>query len=131
LQNDLSTEDGRKQFEMRSASSIDENGNEIEGESMSYIPGFAIDVETGERLNIFFGENPTYSPENDDLISQATGISVNSGGIGTDMIWNPSTELFLGDAPLLSLGPYSNIVGGQHYIYVTRQEYDGCAALAE
>ncbi len=132
LNNGIQTRGERAQFDLRSDASIDENGNEIDGEGMSYFPGYAIDVETGERLNIFFGENSVFNTENDDLVSQSTGNLVNSGGIGADMIWNPSTELFIGGAPMNSpIGSYTNIVGGQHYIYVTRQEYDGCQALSE
>ena len=132
LQNGLSTEDSREQFELRSGPSIDQNGNVIAGTGMSYFPGYAIDVETGERLNVFFGENSVFRDENDVIVSQTTGQTINSGGIGADMIWNPSTDLFLGEDPMdSSIGSYTNIVGGQHYIYVTRQEYDGCNALAD
>ena len=132
LQNGLSTEDSRSQFELRAASSIDENGSEIDGEGMSYFPGYAIDVETGERLNIFFGENSVYRAENDTLISQTTGIPVGTNNIGADMIWNPSTELFTnGTFFNLGTGIYNSLLGGQHFIYVTRQEYDGCQAISE
>ena len=133
LQNGLSTEDSRTQFELRASSSIDENGNEIDGEGMSYFPGYAIDVETGERLNVFFGENSVFRPENDSLIVQTTGAPVNTNGIAADMIWNPNSELFSG-AGIFSgnqLGIYNSFAAGQHYIYVTRQEYDGCESLAE
>lgn len=131
LQNGFSTINSAKQFDLRASSSIDENGNVIEGTGMSYFPGYAIDVETGERLNIFFGENSVFSSENDLIINQITGDIVNSGDIGADMIWNPSTELFLGEDPMNApVGSYTNIVGGQHYIYVTRQEYDGCESIS-
>ena len=136
LQVGLATEDSRTQFDLRSATSIDENGNEIDGEGMSYFPGYAIDVETGERLNIFFGENSVYRAENDTLVFQASGVSVSSNNIGADMIWNPSTNLFATDGLLFgiinpTLAIYNALISGQHFIYVTRQEYDGCAALAE
>jgi hypothetical protein len=42
------------------------------------------------------------------------------------MIFNPSSQLFneeLNDARAV-------VAGGQHYIYVTRQEYDGCQTLS-
>ena len=29
---------------------------------MGWFPGYAIDVETGQRLNIFFGENSVFDP---------------------------------------------------------------------
>lgn len=131
LQNGYSTIDSRSQFELRASSSIDENGNEIEGEGMSYFPGYAIDVETGERLNIFFGENSVFRAENDTLASQILGTPVSTNNIGADMIWNPSTDLFTIGAIGADAGTYLNVVGGQHYIYVTRQEYDGCEGIAE
>lgn len=133
LQNGLATIDSRSQFDLRSATSIDENGNEIAGENgMSYFPGYAIDVETGERLNIFFGENSAYNEMNDTLISQLSGVTIGTNNIGADMIWNPSTELFAtGDFRNQGTGLYNSFMGGQHFIYVTRQEYDGCQALSE
>ena len=131
MQGGLATKGNRTQFDIRSDASIDQNGNIIEGEGMSYFPGYAIDVETGERLNIFFGENSAFNSDNDMLISQITGLEINSGGIGSDMIWNPSTELFTTENIGGPIGNYNNLAGGQHYIYITRQEYDGCAALAQ
>jgi len=126
----LATEDSRSQFELRAGNSIDENGNEIEGQGMSYFPGYAIDVETGERLNVFFGENSVFSDANDSIFTQFQGEPVSSGGIGQDMIWNPSTELFTSGLDNFGLaGTYNALVGGQHYIYVTRQEYDECESL--
>ena len=123
--------DNRSQFDLRSGPSIDQNGNTIEGEGMSYFPGYAIDVETGERLNIFFGENSSFNSENDEVIGTSTGQNIDSGSESRDMIWNPTTELFTTGQIGSPIGVYNNYVGGQHYIYVTRQEYDGCASLAE
>lgn len=133
VESGVATLDGTTQFDLRSSQSIDQNGNAISGETgMSYFPGYAIDVETGERLNIFFGENSVYRTENDEAISQATGQMINTENIGADMVWNPSTALFAGEDPLNStIGSYASLAGGQHYIYVTRQEYDGCQALSE
>jgi hypothetical protein len=73
--------------------------------SFSYFPGYAIDQETGERLNIFFSEDSYLRGEN-----------------GRDMIWNPTTRL---------LDDFGNpVFGGKHYVYVTRRRYDGCASIA-
>ena len=127
----LATKGNRAQFYLRSDSSIDENGNEIEGEGMSYFPGYAIDVETGERLNIFFGENSVFNSNNDALLSDVTGEEVNSGSEASDMIWNPTSKIFTTDQIGGEVGGYNNYIGGQHYVYVTRQEYDGCESLAE
>jgi hypothetical protein len=73
------------------ASEANPNGNTPNG--MGWFPGYAIDVESGRRLNMAYGENSTLVNDN-----------------GTDMIWNPTERLFdqNGDPKL----------GGQHTIYV-------------
>ena len=65
----------------------------------SWFPGYAINVETGERLNIMFGENSWLGGDN-----------------GRDMIWNPTSTLI---SPLLQ-----PIFGGGHYIYIVNTRYD-------
>src|SRR6185436_4885698 len=48
----------------RKSPSKDVNGNVIPGDtSFSYFPGYAINVETGERLNIAFGEDSYECPD--------------------------------------------------------------------
>lgn len=131
-----------EQFDLRQAPSIDENGQEtgaLDADDdlelgKSYFPGYAIDVETGERLNIFFGENSTYRQEYDGLfnsISQQNFTYTTDNG--NDLIWNPSTELFatgeLRNDFAGGAGVYNSYAGGQHYIYVTRQPYDRCDVL--
>jgi hypothetical protein len=85
---------------------------------MGWFPGYAVDVETGKRLNIFFGENSAFDP---DLGIYDEG----SKGINRDMIWNPTSQVILqtrvGQNPA-----YSVFAGGQQYVYVTNTEYDGC-----
>ncbi len=94
---------------------------------MGWFPGYAIDVETGKRLNIFFGENSVYRPNNASL----NPFNPNYFGEtprGGDMAFNPSSSLFIGtDNPSL-LDLYA---GGQHFVYVTNSEYDECAAIRE
>jgi PKD repeat protein len=65
----------------------------IGAQGMSWFPGYAINTETGERLNIAFGENSSLAIDN-----------------GTDMWWNPSSRI---KTALNSL-----LLGGMHYIYV-------------
>jgi len=60
---------------------------------MGWFPGYAINLETGERLNMAFGEDSYLPLEN-----------------GADMIWNPTSTVYSGD-----LDPF---FGGKHYIYV-------------
>lgn len=93
---------------LRQSPSVDKNGNQpgdpgyIDAEAgkggtqpmgMGWFPGYAVDVETGRRLNMAFCENSTLVNDN-----------------GDDMIWNPSDRL------LDSNGDY--VLGGQHVIYV-------------
>lgn len=69
---------------------------------MSWFPGYAIDQNTGKRLNIVFGEDSYLSGEN-----------------GSDMIWNPGNGYFnFYDGTIL--------FGGKHAVYVTNTRYDSC-----
>lgn len=99
---------------------VDENGKALYG--MGWFPGYAIDVETGQRLNIFFGENSTYR----DQYQVTEQVNVN----GNDMLWNPSSNV-LNIVP--NVNPfshaYSQVLGGQHYIYVSKSKYDECSAI--
>lgn len=82
-------------FDLRQHPSVDKEGNVIPGDTthgLGWFPGYAIDVRTGERLNIAFGEDSW-------LI----------GGNGNDMIWNPTSDYSSLDGP---------VFGGKHYIYV-------------
>jgi hypothetical protein len=60
---------------------------------MGWFPGYAIDVTTGERLNMAFSENSWLAGEN-----------------GADMIWNPTSRL------MDNVG--NPLFGGMHYVYV-------------
>jgi hypothetical protein len=105
---------------------VDGNGNPVEESTtgFSWFPGYAVDAETGQRLNIFFGESSLYRPNGPIPVS-----SYSSGkATGNDMIWNPTPdELLLTDANL-SLVDF--VLGGHHHIYVTNTAYDECARLA-
>jgi hypothetical protein len=69
------------------------NSNFISPTGMGWFPGYAINLETGERLNIMFGENSWLLSDN-----------------GRDMLWNPSTRLYDdGGEP---------VFGGMHYVYI-------------
>ena len=78
------------------------NGMLVQDPSMdpgwSYFPGYAIDVETGKRLSMAFGENSWLPGDN-----------------GDDMLWNPTDREFLPPGNTVN-GGY--VFGGQHYIYV-------------
>jgi len=100
----------------------------VEGETFDlygygWFPGYAVDVETGQRLNIFFGENSIYN--GDTLFS-----FYSEPATGGDMMFNPTSELVLNGANY-NQQPIPFVFGGQHYVYVTRQPYDGCMSLLE
>jgi hypothetical protein len=100
---------GAMKFQLRKSPSVNKDGvaanagsgsstnpddpNFIGETGMGWFPGYVIDIETGERLNIMFGEASELSGEN-----------------GADMKWNPSPNYFS------KLG--TPIFGGRHYIYV-------------
>jgi hypothetical protein len=88
------TEGGAIQGTLRKGPSVDKKGNTIVGSTgMGWFPGYAIDIESGMRLHMAFGENSILTSEN-----------------GRDMIWNPtSVEYDASGSPRL---------GGQHAIYV-------------
>lgn len=71
---------------------------------MGWFPGYAINVNTGERLNIFFGESEW------DLLNN-----------GNDMRFNPTS----------SFGTNLARVGGRHYVWVTDLPYDGFESLKD
>src|SRR5690606_21850948 len=90
----------------------DENGRPIYSDDeadrgMSYFPGYAINQETGERLNIIFGEDSWLKEHN-----------------GGDMIWNPTTEDVIIDS--VTFSTVYPVYGGKHVIYVLKSKYDGC-----
>ncbi|WP_353484051.1 hypothetical protein [Haliscomenobacter sp.] len=82
-----------------------------------WFPGYAIDVETGQRLNVFFGENSVYGGTNDPLIN-----------VGRDMMFNPNNLVKIGNSTTGNLGPY--FAGGQHFVYVMRTAYDSCKVMS-
>jgi hypothetical protein len=106
------TENGGFKYLLRQAPSVDKDGNssgwpaETEGTlspddpnyilpyGMGWFPGYAINLETGERMNIMFGEDSWLSADN-----------------GRDMLFNPSSRVF-------DLPAGNPIFGGKHYVYV-------------
>lgn len=103
-QSGLSEGNARK-LRMRNASSVDKDGktaseggnnsNLISATGMGWFPGYAIDIETGERLNMAFAEDSYLAADN-----------------GRDMKFNPTSTFFN--------GVDSYIAGGKHFVYVFR-----------
>lgn len=93
-----------ERFNLRMSPSVDKDGNPdgTGTNGMSWFPGYAVNIETGERLNMAFGENSWLQQSN-----------------GADMIWNPTDEVFDGNFDPDLANPFVNpIFGGGHYIYV-------------
>jgi hypothetical protein len=79
---------------MRKSQSVDKSGNpDGTGTGMGWFPGYAVDLESGARLYLAFGENSFLGGEN-----------------GADMIWNPTDRL------VSNVG--TPLMGGVHAIYV-------------
>jgi len=81
---------------------IDPQGNPIYSTTengRSWFPGYAICLETGERMNIIFGEDPYWSKYN-----------------GNDMLWNPTVAFQNPAASHREIVKY--IWGGKHFIYL-------------
>lgn len=130
-----STAGGRKQFMLRDATSVGKNDSDGDGlpeaetsdaaTGKGWFPGYAINVETGQRVNIFFGENSSFS--------EIPLIDAYSAGAATgDMVFNPTSDLlteFDIDPGLPFSDPSYLFAGGQHFIYVTNTPYDGCEEL--
>lgn len=93
IENYLSIGNAHK-FALRQSPSVDKDGNDDGSgtHGMSWFPGYAIDVRTGERLNIVFGEDSWLASEN-----------------GQDMMWNPGEGIYETTGPLF---------GGKHVIYI-------------
>jgi hypothetical protein len=85
---------GAHKFALRQSPSVDKSGNPLNDgtHGLGWFPGYAIDVRTGERLNIIFGEDSSMPDQN-----------------GTDMIWNPTSEYGT---------PENAVMGGKHFVYI-------------
>ena len=104
-------------FSKRFAANVDKNGSSdgtlnplgAAGNGMGWFPGYAINVETGERLNMAFGEDSKYINQN-----------------GRDMKWNPTNDYYKWDSINMQL---DTVIGARHYTYVFNTRYDECKKL--
>ncbi len=86
--------DNVKKNYIRKAPSVDKNGNpDGTGTGMGWFPGYAINVETGERLNMMFGESSWHVGDN-----------------GNDMKFNPTSKYYTPTGEV--------IFGGKHFLYI-------------
>lgn len=101
-------------FSMRRHPSVDKEGNYAEigqgpsenpndanyisDHGMGWFPGYALNLETGERMNLMFGEDSWLVDEN-----------------GRDMLFNPTSNVVKGSNNEF-------VFGGKHYVYVMRHD---------
>lgn len=105
--NESQTEHGDDILQMRQDASVDKEGNpdNTGTKGMGWFPGYAVDVNTGKRLNMIFSENSWLLGEN-----------------GADMIWNPTSNF--------SDQVGNPLFGGMHYVYVFGEDVNGSESPA-
>jgi hypothetical protein len=129
--------DNTIQFDLRAANSVGKDDTDSDGRpdedgdgvGMGWFPGYAVDVETGQRLNVFFSENSTYGGNEaiDTMFSTGTGV-------GRDMMFNPTSDDIIpypGDDGSIPFTMWNAAFGGQHFVYVANTTYDECVELRE
>lgn len=122
-----------RRLDIKSNPSVDKEGNPDNSGTtgFSWFPGYALDLESGTRLNMMFGEASELDTANaayDSLIGHHNG---------DDMIWNPTSTVEYGNAIQSyfyeqNTGeelPYYAIFGGRHYVYVMSSAYAGDDAM--
>lgn len=131
--------------EPRKSPSVDKNGNpDGTGTGMGWFPGYAINVETGERLNIMFSENSSDIANNGaDMLFNPTSDTANWGGChfvyicgssgstcgmifqdGSDIQRNFNNNGTTNDVSGVSVGGYFSGSDGQQYPYYDCGIYD-------
>ena len=114
----------------------DANGEPAEDGSgtrgFGWFPGYALDVETGQRLNVFFGENSAIRREGNPVYDNTLGAVTGETPVltGADMAFNPTVDIAVLE-PGARPDRFNLTAGGQHIIYVTREPYDSCQVIAE
>ena len=115
-------------FALRASPSVDKDGdpgsfgmgssdnegdpNYISDHGMGWFPGYAINVETGERLNIMFGEDSFLAAQN------GRDMLFNPPGRDPSLLDDPQMQL---DDPNIFSGTSPNttpVMGGKHYVYI-------------
>jgi len=101
-------EGNAKKLELRRGESLNKEWQpDGTGTGMSWFPGYAINVETGERLNMMFGEDSRLTSYN-----------------GRDMKFNPTSDYITDVGRMMyAYGQYDDaekeiIFGGKHWVYV-------------
>lgn len=116
MSSDVTTsEGGAREFKLRAGQSVDKDGkpaakgsgpsenpndpNYISETGMGWFPGYAINVETGERLNIVFGENSWMVADNGrDMKFNPSDNFLNMGGMHYIYVFQHTTGKLIAGA---------------------------------
>jgi len=99
-------EGGAPKNTIRRRNSIDKDGKEINDDlGRSWFPGYAVNLETGERMNMMFSENSYFASED-----------------SKDMVWNPTSREFVEGLNDFEFTNYR--MGGEQFVYVMDSRYD-------
>ena len=115
MQNGAPFEDWAHSGDAENASINENDANFIAPQGMGWFPGYVIDVETGARMNVAFGEDSYLEDLN-----------------GRDMIFNPAKlmkstiengpESQLYDPAIFRGSDEEAVFGGKHFVYVWRMD---------
>jgi len=103
---------------------------------MGWFPGYAINVETGERLNIMFAENSLDTLNNgNDMIFNPTNVyayykDMETGELMLDTLGNPipmSASAFNSFRDVYKLTYGEPLNGGRHYVYIVGSSGNTCS----
>jgi hypothetical protein len=126
-------------FALRAAPSVDKDGNPatpgsgpsesqsdpnyISDHGMGWFPGYAIDIETGERLNIMFGEDSFLAAQNGrDMLFNPPGRDASLLTASSDQIFDQN--IYSGTIPNIT-----PVMGGKHYVYIMAHRSEGFSDL--
>ena len=112
---------GAFRFEPRKSPSVDQNGNpDGTGTGMGWFPGYAINIETGERLNIMFSENSADTANNgDDMLFNPTWVyGYNEEGEPINGGTYNGLHQYYSTVGQFPAGFSAPVYGGMHYVYI-------------
>ena len=141
MDNTLS-EGGAKRFFLRKHASVDKDGNPtsvdwvnnpdegsdnpedanfIAAQGMGWFPGYVIDVETGARLNLAFGEDSYLADQNGrDMLFNPTKLLKNT----VNEVYGETSQL-LDPNIIRNYGVDSDpVMGGKHFVYIWGMDKD-------
>lgn len=134
------SEGNAKRFFLRKHASVDKEGHSLEGDyttmepssnpddpnyiaaqGMGWFPGYVIDVETGARLNLAFGEDSYLADQNGrDMLFNPTKLLKNT----VNEVYGESSQLY--DPNVIRNYGTDNdpVMGGKHFVYIWGMDKD-------